>query len=194
MFYINEESEDSNKYESESESELSELGSEISLYSEEEDYYTDIIADHIDLMNVLDPVQIIDRQYYIGCYTVLTYKNMQLKLVLENKIHPKTFMKFNSTNISNYFFWYSRMVFLKKPSVDILQLQIDHYDRYTVIVKTFWIKIIQRTWKRVYVERKKYLEYRRRLSTIRDYELGIRNPISRYLGLYGLLTSYNKNY
>ena len=140
-------------------------------------------------MDMIDPIQMTHNKYYIGYYTLLDYQNNELIMV--NKIHPKTFMKFNSTLISKYFYWYSGMAFSKKPSTDILQLQIDQYDSYTVIVKTFWIKIIQRTWKRVYAERKKFIEYRRKLTTIRDYELGIRKPIERYLGLYGLLTVYN---
>jgi len=176
--------------ESVSDSELSEQGSDESTESEEDENIIDIIANHTELMNVLDPPIVTNGKYYIGCYTVLTYQNLQLKLVLENKIHPKTFMKFDSNAISDYFFWYSRMAFSRKPTVDILQLQIDRFDRYTVIIKTYWIKIIQRTWKRVYAERMKYLEYRRRLSTIRDYELGRQIPIGRYLGLYGLLNHY----
>ena len=182
------ESESESDPESESDSELSEQGSDD---SEQDENIIDIIANHTELMNVLDPPIVTNGKYYIGCYTILTYRNMQLKIVLENKIHPKTFMKFDSNAISDYFFWYSRMVFSRKPTVDILQLQIDRFDRYTVVIKTYWIKIIQRTWKRVYAERKKYLEYRRRISTIRDYELGIRKSFcSRYLGLYGLLNHY----
>jgi len=184
------ESESESDPESESDSELSEQGSDESNESEQDENIIDIIANHTELMNVLDPPIVTNGKYYIGCYTILTYRNMQLKIVLENKIHPKTFMKFDSNAISDYFFWYSRMVFSRKPTVDILQLQIDRFDRYTVVIKTYWIKIIQRTWKRVYAERKKYLEYRRRISTIRDYELGRQIPIGRYLGLYGLLNHY----
>jgi len=213
MFYINEESEDSNKYESESDisdnetidkqltesesepesdTELSEVSLDVSLESEEEDTAIDIISDHIDLMDMIEPIQMIDNNYYIGYYTFLDNEN---KLLMVNKIHPKTFMKFNSDLISKYFFWYSGMVFNIYPKIDILQLQIDsEYEQYTVIIKTFWIKIIQRTWKRIYSERKKYLEHRKRLPTIRNYEIGIQKPIYRYLGLYGLLTVYNKNY
>ena len=185
-----EESSDSTSYDSES------TGETESVYQPDEYESTEgsIIFDndeeilnHIDWMDMLDPIPMIHGNYYIGCYTDLQYDNKVLLFV--NKIHPKTFMEFDGIYLSKYFFWYSGIALPKLPPIDILELHIDEYDTYTVVVKTFWIKIIQRAWKRVFKQRQEFIEYKKRLWTIREYEyspLNSQNTL-RYGSLKGLL-------
>jgi len=179
------ESEESESEEEETESETeSESEDDIIILSECDD-----ISDHEEHMDIIHPIQMIQGNYYIGCYKIITYE--QSILLLANKIHTQTFMKYNGYQLSKYFFWYSGLPFPKLPSIDILKLYIDEYDTYTVVIKTFWIKIIQRTWKRVFTERKKYINYRKQLSTIRRYEIGTSMSIS-IPGVKGMLNFSHK--
>jgi len=170
---ISETDSDSDSQESETEStmdtedeEETDEEQEDSVYSDEDD----AIINHVEWMDTLDPIQITNQKYYIGCYQYMQYNPSILLLV--NKIHRNTFMKFDSISLSKYFFWYSGVALPKRPPIDILQLHITADDVYTVVVKTFWIKIIQRKWKRIFKQRQQYIYFRKRLSTIRDCELG----------------------
>jgi hypothetical protein len=104
-----------------------------------------------------------------------------------NKIHPTTFYKYNGTLISKYFFWYSGIFMPKYPTVDILQLQVLPDDTYLAVVKTFWIKIIQRSWKKIYKQRQQYIYNRMCLGTFYHYAIGKKTGPS-FPGLRGMLS------
>jgi len=153
--------------------------SDIEDYTDDEDSFSDDedeeIDEHVEFMDILSPIVPITSNYYIGCYTVLPED--PYTLLLANKIHRNTFMKFNGTQLSNYLFGYSVIQLPYKPSIDILQLYIESVDEleegglYTVVVKTFWIKCIQWAWKRLYKKRQEYISYRKLLSTIQQTQL-----------------------
>lgn len=156
------------------------------------EYISDDDDDEIDayneLMNLLYPVHMVSSHYYIGCYTAVP--DDRYRWLLVNKIHKCTFMKFNGDQLSNYFFGYSGIRLPNKPRIDILQLFINPIGVYEVVVKTFWIRCIQRAWKRVYKKRQEYISYRKQITTIFQYQLNYKiiplNTIE-YPGLYGLL-------
>jgi hypothetical protein len=58
------------------------------------------------------------------------------------------------------------------------------------IIKTFWIKIVQRTWKKIFEKRQIALKNRENIMAIRDRELNGKWPANCYAsgGLIGLLT------
>lgn len=57
------------------------------------------------------------------------------------------------------------------------------------IIKTFWIKIVQRTWKNIFKRRKEAFKYRQTLSSINYYNLTGKWPANCYAygGLRGML-------
>jgi len=61
----------------------------------------------------------------------------------------------------------------------------------TAIIKTFWIKIIQRAWKNFLKKREEALKYRQNLSAIRYKEMNGLWPINCYAvgGIQGLLSN-----
>lgn len=147
--------------------------------------------DHIQMIldyeefNESDRTRMVDKKYYIGCYTYDVDYNI---LLFVRKIHLNTFFQFSGDAISEYLFWYSAIYLGKKPSIEIMQL-VKLPDRtYTAVVKTFWIKIIQRTWKKKYRELQEYISYRKKLSTIRNLEIGVRIK-PRPSGLRGMLAN-----
>ena len=60
---------------------------------------------------------------------------------------------------------------------------------YSVVIKTFWLKIIQRKWKKIFNERKQILSKRMQLSSMIHREIHGTWPISirSMPGLLGLL-------
>jgi hypothetical protein len=63
------------------------------------------------------------------------------------------------------------------------------------ILKTFWIRIIQRVWKRIYIERKNILKKRMLYSSLYYRELRGKwiNKLNYMPGLYGMLKSIKNN-
>ena len=152
--------------------------------SEEEDIEINDIELNEELMDT-DNMLMIDKKYYIGSYKYILNKNI---LLFDTKIHINTFMKYKSCDIISYLTLYSSIYSrtIDIPSIEIMQLQILPNQTYVVILKTFWIRIIQRAWKKRFNQKKLYILYRKRLDIIRNNEIGIRINNS-YYGLYGLL-------
>jgi len=129
----------------------------------------------------------INGKYFIGCYKYIPRENI---LLFVNRIHPHTFMKYNEENISNYFFHYSGIPMVKKPSLEILKLHILPDNTHIAIVKTYYIRIIQRCWKKVFKNREQYRYYRMGLNTIRDCEIGKRPTKYSNPGINGMLQNH----
>jgi hypothetical protein len=156
-------------------------------YYENFEYQVDEIEIDEEFLDT-ENMEMINKKYYIGSYLYIPEEKI---LLFDNKIHPLTFMKYKSYGIERYLFEVSFVPLHKRrlPSIEILQLHILEDDTYTVVVKTFWIKIIQRAWKKVYKERKQFIQSIKSLNNIRRKEFGIIN--TRFPGLYGLLHNYN---
>ena len=62
-------------------------------------------------------------------------------------------------------------------------------NEYVAILKTFWIRLIQRTWKRIFVERKNVILKRKMLSSLNYRQLNGKWPSYCYNlpSLYGML-------
>jgi len=162
---------------------------ESSYDSDEPHYYDDddiqTVLDYEE-DNESDNMPMVHKKYYIGCYTHEVYDNI---LLFVRKIHLNTFFHFPGGMISEYLYWYSVLYLGKIPTLEIMQLIELPDGIYSAVIKTFWIKIIQRAWKKKYKELKEYISYRKGLSTIRKLENGIRiRP--RPPGLRGMLANY----
>ena len=72
-----------------------------------------------------------------------------------------------------------------RPKINILKISINERGEYVAITKTFWLKIIQRKWKKIYKERCDTLKKMKSLVYLRNREI---NGISTYYpslnGLY----------
>ena len=91
-----------------------------------------------------------DKQYYIGSYNEIN--NLH---ILEATIYPDTFYKYSNEDILEYL---DEFGLTQQPAkIDVLQLHIlnDEWNTYMVVVKTFWIRLIQRKWRRIF-QYKKY--------------------------------------
>lgn len=120
-----------------------------------------------------------NNKYYIGAYTMIDEcmnadSSTPLEIVLGSCISPSTFFEFPINIVQKYLSAYSIIYsdrFLQK-GVDILKLCISEEDgTYTVIVKTTWLRMFQRKWKKIYAEKKRDMEHRMKLSSMRYFEV-----------------------
>lgn len=117
---------------------------------------------------------IINSKYYLG-----SYKNLDDEvLIIGTRIGVKWFYNNTYDNIHEYLYSYSSM-FIDDIRLQIIQCFVRRYNwrtnvfleyandytndssistMYICILKTFWIRLIQRTWKRIYKEKQRYLK------------------------------------
>jgi hypothetical protein len=92
------------------------------------------------------------NQYYLG---IPFYDEQYNSLLLASTVHNKTFFQYNIDNIIYYLNNFSilRQDHLVNPEIMKLQICDDSYV-YSVVIKTFWIRLIQRVWKKIYKEKR----------------------------------------
>jgi len=104
-------------------------------------------------------------------------------------VSTRTFFRFPFASISHYLYC-SSVVYIQQPTIDIIQIYVDHLDRYIAIKKTFWLRLVQRQWKKIYRERCDILARRTHLSSLRYREIYGKYPVGlRVLPtIYGMMS------
>jgi hypothetical protein len=92
----------------------------------------------------------IHKKYYIGLYWYENHENIHENIIHAKTVRISTFYHFTNDCISNYICLSCHLPF--KPSIDIIQVIINDDGTFKYIIKTFWIKIIQRKWKKIMQE------------------------------------------
>ena len=130
-----------------------------------------------------------DKHYYIGNSRVSQDK---LYILYANAVTPTTFFRFDINHVKSYLHDYS--IFVTNSNIDIMKLCILDDHTYTVVIKTYWLKMIQRHWKKIYSQRKYCINRRRQIKTMMYVERNGMYPYDCYSmpGLQGMLMSYNK--
>lgn len=178
------------------------VGSLESLIEELEDYFdiydaqvydTDVFEEIADYEDCLPYTECVDNEYCIG-----TYSNIDNELILTMRIHLKTFYKYSQEVLVPYMY-YSTEIPMHEQRISVrthvLQVVILEDDTFTVLVKTFWIRIIQRTWKRIFKQRSLYvLCLKKMASTYSPLRDRLKQNLGQYPGLRGMLSPYNRKY
>ena len=134
----------------------------------------------------------IDNQYYIGLPVLETHyvHSYEDYLLFGSNVKIDTFYKFPYQDIVKYLNSYRCIGPYKMIQPEVMKMKFVkseyNWPVYTVIVKTFWIKLIQRTWK------KRYHEYQNNLKKnmpkiMRDREMGKRIPELTIVGMLSYL-------
>jgi hypothetical protein len=113
-------------------------------------YENDIYNDDGDFMDA-DKT---DGTYYIG---LAGYVKGQREPILMSAISPVAFMANVHYDILDYLVEYSTSR-VSRPRLDILQVRIDDRQTYNVCIKTHWLRLVQRKWKNIYMQRRKKLD------------------------------------
>lgn len=133
----------------------------------------------------------IDGHYYLG--VPFTFRSIG-QTVMNCSISPKTFFQNEYSRVGGYLQHIATFYLPYDPFVDILQLHITDNGEYAVVVKTIWLRIIQRAWKNRLETRNKVFAKR---ASVQNQEYF--RTHGRYLpgtnvipGLQGLLLGYTK--
>ena len=122
---------DHNEYETDVESE----------YDVEEEY-----ADIEYAETIFEETDKTDGKYYLG--VPFTFRSMG-QIVMNCSISSPTFLSNDYSRVVGYLQNIASFYVHSNTNVEILQLHITEHGEYTVVVKTFWLRIIQRRWKNV---------------------------------------------
>lgn len=159
------------------------------------EYDLDSDMDEIDTIYYTDRY-FLDEPKEHGTYYLGNISCVNSQLLMELAVSPSTFFKFKYKKICRYVRSYSISShwLYQKSKIDIFVLDI-HNDCYRTILKTVWLRLIQRHWKKVYQERMKVINLRKRWDTQRYFELRGKYPRDAgYLPtIYGLMSQYSSD-
>jgi hypothetical protein len=89
------------------------------------------------------------NKYYIGLFTYYSFFNI---LLFESCVSNKSFFLYEYNDILDYLMINILVPMNIIPKIHIMKLNILEDGTYSVVLKTFWIKIIQRHFKKIYKE------------------------------------------
>ena len=148
---------------------------ELQIYEEDIDFIQDVATQNAfdDITEDIDNYPIRQGQITIGTYKYIRYSRQFLFIM---NIPPRCFLKYNQHLISKYFYWHSSFYVAENPPVELIQIYeiVEPGSPYPVIyciIKTFWIKIIQRVWRKYYKEKRRIICGRSTLYSIKYREL-----------------------
>ena len=103
-------------------------------------------------------------EFYAGEHNDIHKISMQFswnsyfrRINYHERINPHPF-------IQNY--WKAQYNMKKKRRIDIAEVVILETGEHVAILKTFWLKIFQRKWRKIFNERKRIIKKRKQLSSL----------------------------
>lgn len=121
-----------------------------------------------------------DKKYYIGGYTIVKTNSTQnsndpYEILLNATISPTAFFQFSLNVVEKYLQDFSiiyRSHYKFKQNVEILQLHINPENgTYNIVVKTHWLKVIQKWWKKIWAKQKLIQLHKMKISSMRHFEI-----------------------
>jgi hypothetical protein len=127
--------------------------------------------------------------YYIGLAKRL---NNDL-LLMVNSVSPFVFFQYGFERIRRYLAQYS-IVRVENAKIHIMKLCILDDGTYSVVLKTHWLRLVQRHWRKVYAERKRVIKGRRNLLNLRYREIHGKYSygFNHLPSLRGMMRKYNE--
>lgn len=127
-------------------------------------------------------------KYYIG---LPAYNTLTKQIVLMNVVCPFSFFNHSLKDVLNYLTTYS-IIMTRCQKIHIIKLYINPVDEtYNAILKTHWLRIIQKKWKKIMKEKKQIINKRKTLFSILYFEKHGRYPngLNYFPRLQGMLSS-----
>jgi hypothetical protein len=91
-----------------------------------------------------------DRKYYLS----VVAKDTDGELIMDYRVDPKIFFNFSYQDVIEYAKTTTQDYY--SQNLEIVQV-VFKGDRYTAIIKTYWLKIVQRAWKKYMNEKKTWI-------------------------------------
>jgi len=129
-----------------------------------------------------------NEMYYIG--SCIKPRNEHI-LLLSCAITPQSVLKYNINDVREYLHTYG-MAYSFLPRVHIMKLYIIN-DAYTVVLKTHWLRLVQRHMKKLFSERMKIINMRRSINSRRYFEIHGKYPYELNVlpSIYGMMKKYS---
>jgi hypothetical protein len=122
----------------------------------------------------------IQGAYYIG----VQYHMTQQFILLVNTISPRVYFQYKHEDVVNYLEEYSMFPLNGQLQLNIIKLHILPDLSYSAIIKTYWIRLVQRHWQ-------KRMRIWKSTMFLKDRERGVRRMATTQL-LRGMLSMYRK--
>jgi hypothetical protein len=135
-------------------------------YDDEDDDYG---TDPEDYRLIMSQLSHEDREkehghYYIGMSFLCNSEGIYL---MNSTISARTFLAYSYSRVHAYVRNTSCYYVRRNTQIEIMQLCIHADGVYEVVLKTYWLRIVQRRWKNIYKERQRILRLR---SSIHNQE------------------------
>ena len=127
-----------------------------------------------------------DGSYYLGMYYYEGGQDQSSILLLANTVSAPVYLKNKHNDVVNYLVDYS-MFPVDEQRVDIIKLSILPDLTYSSIVKTYWIRLIQRHWRNTILNKQTLWKTP---GFLRSRELGVRHCMRP--SIRGLLSAYGQ--
>lgn len=142
------------------------------LSGELEENNNDAMHQNVDYIYSVD-YDFIEREkqtdgYYIGSFFTVRHSKFDIKYqILDMIVSPQTFFRFPFYDLRLYFYEYS----IQSGEMEIIKLFITKNKTNIAIIKTYWLRLVQRHWKKVFSARKAIALRRGSVSAQRAFEL-----------------------
>ena len=131
-------------------------------------------------------------KYYIGLCHLYSNRHTQFKQwLLSTSISANSFFRHSYDNINNYLYYYG-LLRIHQHEVQIMQVHRLADEMCTVSIKTHWLRLVQRHWKKTYCKRRNMVRHRKSPQMQQYSQIHGKYPdcISRLPSLRGMLSMY----
>jgi len=156
--------------------------------AEFEDDEHDYQDEHIFIEDADHFVERTTGTYYLGICQYIPSRDINL---LANSVSQRVYFRNQHSDILRYLVNYS-IIRITRPKIEIMKLDIRPDGSYSVILKTHWIRLIQRHWKKVYKGRQEIMKRRKTMVFQKIKELtGVYPPgYNKMPTIKGMLCQY----
>jgi hypothetical protein len=125
------------------------------------------------------------------CYIGTAKRIVPGVLLMVNSVSIQTFYRFSFSRVHEYLSKYS-IVNMPNAKIHIMKLCVLEDETYSVILKTHWLRLVQRHWKKVFKERWQKLMSRCSLQNQIYRQLNGKYPggLNVMPGIYGMMNCY----
>lgn len=155
--------------------------------SDQHSYESDDLYDEIQNLFRADSVFLDsvrhNNKYYIGaCYQISEITSY--KWIVGTCVSPTAFFRFSYETVLDYLQLYSIYYTNQYNDIEIFQIYIED-NNYYAIIKTFWLRLVQRFWKKIFAQRKKIIEKRCSIKSQYYFQINGKYPVGlNYLPEY----------
>lgn len=191
IYHIDDESSESSENDSlissDSEDDENQVIIEFDDFSDDEDDEIELDRIYYEDVNHLDSDKE-DGKYYIGLCKYLYRPKINLML---NSVSARTFYRHSYFHVLKHLY-YNSSVRLFQPKIEIMKLLVLEDGTYSVIMKTHWIRLIQRHWRSVLKTRKEIIKGRMNPRSLLCRETTGKFPpgLRVFPGIIGMMRKY----